>query len=437
MNLSSLSKAIYITYFNALVWVVGIGVVFLDPPAPWMASLLYAGMALVTIIAAFHLQRTRSNLRNALSVCHRASLGDFEARILHIERDEQGETAELLIAINDLIDRSDAFLREAAASMANVSHHKYFRRIIETGSNGAFLTSSSNINAATSAIEDRVENFSKITDEFEASARGVCHAVASASTQLLASAQSMQAVAGLASNQASDVANSAEQAGTNVTAIVGETEELSTAIAKIGEQVSVASDVTRQARLLADQTTKLVGGLSESARAVGDVVGLITEISEHTNLLALNATIEAARAGEAGKGFAVVANEVKVLATQTGKATGEIAGQITGIQRSTAEAVEAIKAIAEVIDRIDEIAVGISKSVEDQTLATGHITERIETASTQTSQVVSTIRDVTEASNEAGLSASEVLTAANELSIQSEMLNSQVDHFLAAVKEVV
>jgi len=86
---------------------------------------------------------------------------------------------------------------------------------------------------------------------------------------------------------------------------------------------------------------------------IGDVVNLISTIAAQTNLLALNATIEAARAGAAGRGFAVVASEVKSLATQTSKATDEIASQIAEVQNATNEAVDAIGEISTTIDTID------------------------------------------------------------------------------------
>ena len=132
---------------------------------------------------------------------------------------------------------------------------------------------------------------------------------------------------------------------------------------------------------------------------MGAVVDLINDIAEQTNLLALNATIEAARAGDAGKGFAVVASEVKNLATQTGKATEEISGQISGIQS-----------------------------------ATGEISRNAQEAANGTTEVNANIANVSEASASTGRSAGEVLSAARDLSQQSDTLRSEVDRFLAEVR---
>ena len=106
---------------------------------------------------------------------------------------------------------------------------------------------------------------------------------------------------------------------------------MASSIQEIGRQIETSTSIARAAVEQATETDARINKLNLAASRIGDVIKLITTIAEQTNLLALNATIEAARAGEAGRGFAVVASEVKALAAQTAKATGEISDQIMEI----------------------------------------------------------------------------------------------------------
>jgi methyl-accepting chemotaxis protein len=164
------------------------------------------------------------------------------------------------------------------------------------------------------------------------------------------------------------------------------------------------------------------------------VVKLIGEIAAQTNLLALNATIEAARAGEAGKGFAVVASEVKSLAEQTAKATGQIGAQVTSIQASTSDAVDAIKGISATINQINEIAAAIASAVEEQGSATQEIARNVQQAALGTGEIASNVTGVRQAAGDTGAAAHEVLQASGELSKQSETMRGHVEAFLKDIK---
>ena len=284
------------------------------------------------------------------------------------------------------------------------------------------------------ADEEKRAAMGKLADEFAASVQGVVGAVSSASSQLQSTARSMSSTAAQASQRSTAVAAAAEQASANVQTVASAAEELSSSIGEISRQVAESTRIATQAVEEAGRTNAQVQALAEAAQKIGDVVKLINDIAGQTNLLALNATIEAARAGEAGKGFAVVASEVKSLATQTAKATEDIAAQVKSIQGATTDSVQAIGLITGTIARINEIATTVASAVEEQGAATKEIARNVQQASAGTAEVSTNIAAVTQAAGETGAASSQVLTAAGELSKQSEALHLQVDAFISKVR---
>jgi methyl-accepting chemotaxis protein len=270
--------------------------------------------------------------------------------------------------------------------------------------------------------------------EFEKSVSRSVGVLASASTELQNTAQSMAGTAEETSRQSTTVSAAAEQATSNVQTVASAAEELSASIAEITRRVTESAQIAADAVRDAEHTNGQVQTLVEAANKIGEVVTLIQSIASQTNLLALNATIEAARAGEAGKGFAVVASEVKSLANQTAKATDEIGAQIKSIQDATSSSVRAIDGISQTINRMNEIATAIAAAVEQQGAATQEIASNIQQVSVGTTEVSSNIAGVSEAANHTGAAASQVLSAASELAKQGEMLRKEVDTFLGNIR---
>ncbi|PZA10853.1 methyl-accepting chemotaxis protein [Rhodopseudomonas palustris] len=284
------------------------------------------------------------------------------------------------------------------------------------------------------AAERRKADMARLADGFEDAVGEIIKTVSAAANELEAAAHSLSSTAARSLELAVDVASSSQEASAGVQSVASASEELTASVHEIGRQVQTSASVATEAADQARRTNERVGELSAAAARIGDVVELISNIAGQTNLLALNATIEAARAGEAGRGFAVVAAEVKALAEQTGKATGEIGQQITGIQAATDESVGAIKEICSIIGQMSEISSSIASAVEEQGMATKDIAVNIQHAAHGTAQVDEDITRVQAGARETGAASVQVLSAAQSLSSESSRLRAEVGNFLASVR---
>lgn len=255
--------------------------------------------------------------------------------------------------------------------------------------------------------------------------------VASAASEMRATAEGMATAAEQAAARASSVSNAAQIASTNVQTVSAAGEELSASISEIARQVSESTNVTQQAVTETERTSASIQTLADAAQKIGAVVTLINNIASQTKLLALNATIEAARAGDAGKGFAVVASEVKSLSDQTAKATHEISSQVAAMQAATSTSVTAIQGITDIINKVAEIAAAIASAVEEQSAATAEISSNVVEAANSTQDVSTNIQGVNEAVAQTESASGELLSASGELAVQAEALNVEMEKMLA------
>jgi methyl-accepting chemotaxis protein len=403
-------KLSYVVGFAPWSWVIGTGVYIDDLNAQTWAStqraLLVAGLVLlitlaVSVLVAGGITRPLHRMTGAMKGL---AGGKLDVEVPGIgRRDEVGEMAEAV----------EVFKSNAVARQRLEAEQK---------------------EAESRAVAQRKADMNKMADDFEGAVGEIIQTVSSASTELEASAGTLTKTAERAQEVTTTVAAASEEASTNVQSVASATEQMASSVNEISRQVQESARMAGEAVDQARKTNDRVGELSKAASRIGDVVELINTIAGQTNLLALNATIEAARAGEAGRGFAVVASEVKALAEQTAKATGEIGQQVSGIQAATQESVNAIREISGTIEKLSEISSTIAAAVEEQGAATQEISRNVQQAAQGTQQVSSNIIDVQRGAGETGSASSQVLSAAQSLSRDSNRLKLEVGKFLSSVR---
>jgi methyl-accepting chemotaxis protein len=257
--------------------------------------------------------------------------------------------------------------------------------------------------------------------------------VAESANVMHSTAANLFNASGHTSQRAESAVQMSNEASANVNTAATATDELSSSIAEIGQRLNQTAEVVRVAVGETQMTNQDIGALAQGAQKIGDITKLIRNIAAQTNLLALNATIEAARAGETGRGFAVVAAEVKSLAVQTAKATEDISSQILEVQNSTGKAVEAIGRIANRMREIDSHTSAVAAAVQQQSAATGEISQNVTGAADGAKLIVEVLSEVAGATTQTQHSAQTVLTASEAVEQAAANLHGEVEAFLTKV----
>ena len=284
------------------------------------------------------------------------------------------------------------------------------------------------------ARDARVARLERLIAGFEATVDRALQSLDSATGELVQVSNAVEHAADDVANQASSASNAARTASENVHAAAAASEELAASINEISAQASRSTDVAKNALNSAQSTYRTIDQLSQGAIRIGEVMGLIRDIAAQTNLLALNATIEAARAGEAGRGFAVVAAEVKQLADETAKATGDIEAQVNAIQGSTSNAMKSIEEVTGIISEMEKLAGSVASSVLQQDEAVHGIARSVAEASTQSQQGSQFMKGAADASQHSKATGADVDRLAASLTEQAGLIRTEVVQFLSEVR---
>lgn len=339
-----------------------------------IAVIALISVVLIVLIAVLIARSITVPIKKGVDMAQKMSEGDLTQHIDITQEDEIGILAQAL-------------------NMMSANLQQMFNDII---------SDTQTLNTASTALSD-------ISEQISANAE----TTAGKSTNVASAAQAMN-------DNITRVASSTENITSNIQMIVSATEEMTATIQELSHNTVSGNETTTQAVEKAQTVLEKVDALGAAAQDINKVSDTISEISDQTNLLALNATIEAARAGEAGKGFAVVAGEIKALAQQTAQATEEISTKVSGVQATTTDSVNAIKAIVEIINEINAIVSSVAVAIEEQSATTQEIADNVSHAAQGLDSVNDSVNQTAHAAGEVANDISEVSTSTDEMKTGSQ-----------------